>query len=175
LKRLIKAFGYVIFTLLAFVWFIPKVELYYALEELLEPQGIVISHEEVEDSGFALSLIGGDVSASGVTAGHNGLMDLTLLLAYNRFEIRDFRADEALRAFVPPEITFFRVTHHLLMPHKAVIEGEGDFGKAWGEVDLIERKIVIDLELPRDVVKRYGQLIKQLKRTEEGYRYEYTF
>jgi len=54
--KLLKFFAYMLFFVLALIYFLPKAALYFYAEQELQKKRLILSKEEVVDSGFSLKV-----------------------------------------------------------------------------------------------------------------------
>lgn len=176
MKSALKIILYSGFFLAALVWLTPKANLYYALEHQLKPLDIVISDETVEDRGMTFALKEAKVFVKGIESAAIGETSLAVFGAYNRLCIEKVRIDDAMAAMMPQKIDRIAVRHSLINPLVLTVRAEGEFGNADGEVDLLERKLVVNLYPSKLMQTRYTSSLRQLKPMKEGgYQYATSF
>jgi len=163
-----KAAAFLLLFWVALIVFMPKEELYYALEKKLAEEGIEINEAEISEGMFSLDLQGVTVYAKGIKIATVAEVSCFTLLFYTSVEVKDIAVDQALSAMVPTKIASVDLTHSILMPMTVRLSAEGDFGMANGIIDLLERKVHIDLDSP----DKLGGFKQQLTQGEEGWYYE---
>ena len=174
-KRLGKGFLWGIVLLYLIVFFIPKSNLYYLGESFLAKEKIYINGETAADRGWQFALHDAGVIYQGIRAATIPEVSLTTLLVYNSLSVAPFAVSDELSGFLPPQVEAIRITHSLLAPHKLSLYAKGDFGEVTGEVNLLNRTIQADMKISSVMQKNYGAMLRQLKKTKEGYRYASSF
>ena len=127
---------------------------------MLEPMKIFINETGVSDHLLTLNLEGATLIYQDVEAATIDEISLTTLLFYNSLSVSPFRVKEELAGFVPPKIETLRMTQTILMPHRISIEASGDFGSAQGYVDLLARKVRLNITFSSLVNRNYQALLK---------------
>ena len=156
---------------LALIIFMPKQELYFAVERELAKQDVEINEEKIESGLFSLTLSGVKVYVKGIEIASIEEVDIFTLLVYNTVEIKNILFDDSLKSFVPQKIEKSLFVNSLLSPFKVFITTMGSFGLAEGEADMKERTVRIDLLDAKDI-KTIQSL---LKKDEKGWYYESAF
>jgi hypothetical protein len=154
---------------LTVMFFMPKKELYYMLEQKLSAQNIVIAGEVLEEGALSLTIkhpvfyFGG---APMVTA-----KDITLwsLLVYTKADITEMLVAEGLAT--ETSITELHAVHSILSPLRIQIAGESSLGALDGDVKLDERRIHINISKG----SKNRAFAKLLKKGKEGWYYESKF
>ena len=66
-RKIFNFFIYLLFFIIAIIYFTPKIGLYYFAEQKLKPlTGVIISKEELRDNGFSLKIENANISAKGI-------------------------------------------------------------------------------------------------------------
>lgn len=162
--------GVLVFWLAAVI-FMPKQELYFALEEKLAEQGIEINESTISEGLFSLSISGAKVYVKGIEVASIEKIDFFTLLVYSSLEIDQVGFDDSLSAFVPQTIEKSLFLHSVLSPFKVFITTMGSFGLAEGEADLKARKVRIELLDAKEIAPIKGIL----KKDDKGWYYETSF
>jgi len=161
----------ILFFWFAIVAFMPKQELYYALEEKLAEQDIEINETRIEEGLFSLTISGAKVYVKGIEVASIEKIDLFTLLVYSSVDIENILFDDSLKSFVPQKIEKSLFLHSILSPFKVFITTMGSFGLAEGEADMNSRSVRIDLLDPKNIKPIQGLL----KKDEKGWYYETSF
>ena len=155
----------------AFLLFMPKQELYYALEAELLKQGVEINEKQIEEGIFSLSVKEADIYVKGIHIASVDEMQFFTLLFYSSLNIEVLKMDDSLKSFVPLEISKTVLMHSVLSPFEAFVTTMGSFGLAEGIVNLKKRTLRIDLI----DVKEIKTFRSELKKDEKGWYYETSF
>lgn len=175
MKRLIKALAYLVVMLILLVLFLPKVNLYYAAEELMQKQNIYISDEEVYDTGTALELVDSKVFFDKLELMKVDTINISSWLIYSSVKLENIEINEGFSDFLPSDISSIEVKHFFYNPTHINLSGESQDSFFYGDVDLMEKKVLIHLRVGVQSEKRYKTLLRKLNKEEGGYYYEYKF
>ena len=162
--------GFLVFWF-AVIVFMPKQELYYALEKRLAEQGIEINESRIDEGLFSLTLSDIHIYVKGIEVASIEKIDLFTLLVYSSVTIENMIFDDTLRSFVPQKIEKSLFVHSVLSPFKVSISTVGSFGVAEGRVDLKTRSVRIDLLDPKEI----KPIRSLLKKDDKGWYYESSF
>jgi len=175
IKKLLRILLWSLVFIYLAIALLPKEALFYKAERLLEPMKVYINEGDTSDRLLNFKLHDATLLYQDVEAATIEEISLTTLLVYNSLSTTPFAVNEALAGFIPPKIEALSVTHHILMPHKVWIDAAGDFGTATGYIDLLERRVYIDIVFSSLVNRSYPALLKMVKQNGEGYYYEQAF
>ena len=167
-KKILLTLFLLWFALLAFM---PKQEMYYALEKALAEQEIEINEQSIEEGWFSLSIRDASVYGKGIKIAGIEKFTCHTLLFYTKIEIDSVVLDDSLKAMLPQTTDKVLLTYSLLSPLTVWIHAEGVFGTLEGSADLKERKLHIDFT----EVKEIGTIRSELKKGERGWYYEKSF
>lgn len=165
-KRVIGGF----FLLIVLLWLLsPKEELYYLLEKELKKSDIIISNEIVKDRWFGVEILNADIYVKGAKMAKLAELKLNILFLYNSLSIKGIDTNSAFHKDVPKNIEEIKSTYSILDPLKIKLDGLGSFGVLDGEVNLIDRDIIIGFPVVKDI----NPFKKFIKRDETGeWKYE---
>jgi len=159
------------FSLIAFM---PKEELYYALEhKLVKDYGIELNEKSIKSGIFSMDVSDIDVYAEGIKVAHIDSMKFLITLFFNTLDISDISLDKNLNTFLPSsiqEIQKANITYTITSPLKANISIDGNFGKAKGYVDINRTLRINFTELNNPKKLKYI-----LKKDDNGWYYETRF
>lgn len=172
MKKLLIAIFYFLFFIYAFIFLLPKQEIYYFLENKLSPV-FVASNEKVSDKGFVFTLSSLDLAYNSIKTAHVKNASLFLGVFYNNMNINEILVEKSFETFVGKKIKTLQLTQHIFMPHIISINAIGDFGTLNGSINLIKQKISLDLAPSSSFAN--SVLLKSLQKTTKGYRYETNF
>ena len=92
---------------------------------------------------------------------------------YNKMEANGIGLHGIAASFFPKKIKKLEIVYSLLDPTNILLSGNGDFGKFTGYVEIVEKKVVINLVPSSILKKKYSYLMKYLKKNKKYYTYEY--
>ena len=157
---------------LALLLFMPKEELYFALEKNLETQGIRINEKSIETGIFSLNLIDSDIYVKGIKVAHVEKVNIFTLIFTTNINIKALTIDASLKAFAPEKIDQANITHTIFSPMKANILASGSFGNMEGVADLKDHTLRLDFS---NTTKEIDLIRGNLKKDEKGLYYETSF
>ena len=167
-----KFFAYLLFFLVALMYFMPKESIYYFAEKELQKQGVVIAHEEVKDTGFSLELRHLDIYVQSIESASVKELDISLFGLYNGVSAEGIELSSALSSMLPTKIQKATLRYTMLHPLNVELNAVGAFGQLHATLNLKERKIRALLQ-PSSIMKRnYRQALRNFKKQANG-EYEY--
>ena len=156
------------FMLLAFM---PKQELYYKLEQMLEKNDIKINEGRIESGFFSLTLYDSDVYVKGIKLARAEKVNFFTLLFYSYATVDNLTLDDSLKAMLPTHADEVKLTHVVWKPLNIEVSALGDFGGAEGTVNLAESTLRVDF----NDTKAITSLKPKLQEDEKGWYYETSF
>jgi len=175
-KKLFIFLGYTLFFMSALIYFTPKISIYYFLEEELQKQGVVISAEEVVDSGFSLQLSHANVSYKGIDSARVANLEVNIFELYNSVNAQDILLSSAAESFVPLKINTIDVSYSILNPLHVTGNAEGEFGSLEMEYTILENSVELMLEPSKLMLKSHKSTLRNFVKSEDGgYSYVKTF
>jgi hypothetical protein len=167
-----KFFGYVIFFILALMYFMPKESIYYFAEKELKNYNVIIAHEAVKDSGFSLELKHLDIYVEAIESAKVDSVSISLFGVYNTIDANNVHLTEALSSMLPVKIDKVNIRYSIFHPTEITLNAVGAFGTIDAKANLIERKVDALLK-PSSIMKRkYRSTLRNFKKQSNG-EYEY--
>jgi len=166
-----KIFIMIVLSWLAFIVLMPKQELYYKLEEVLEKQSIVLNEKQKDEGMFSLTLHGVDVYVKGIKLASIEKVDFFTLLFYNSVVCEKIVLDDSLKTMAPTQIRSAKAIHGIWAPLKINLSAEGSFGSLEGYVNIGNQNIRLDFNESKGI----EMLKPTLKQDEKGWYYETSF
>ena len=167
---------YFAFFALALMYFTPKQSVYYLLEKELKTYDVIISNEEVKDSGFTLKLENADLFVKSIKSANAKEVNVKIFALYNSVTLSDITLSSVAASFVPLYIDELSVYYSILNPLNIRANGAGEFGEADATFNLLDRTLHIDVQPSDKMKKEYRNSMRQLKKSEDGgYSYDKTF
>lgn len=149
----------------------PKQSLYYALEERLSKEEIVLNEKRIEEGLFGLTLKNVSVYAKGIHVATIQEIEFFTLLFYSSIEMKGLRVDDSLKSMVPQETESASLKHLLYDPLLVSVEASGTFGAMVGDINLNDRNVHLDFNESENI----EMLGPQLKKGDKGWIYETSF
>jgi len=173
MKRIGSFVAYLIITLVLVLFFLPKINLYYQAETLLERYKITISNEKLFDSGLGFKIKEGTVYFDDLIVAKIDEISIVSLILHNTIKVSPFSFSKDMEQFLPLAIENLNITHSVLNPIHVKIESSGDFGSLEGDIALYDRNISLVLIPSKLLIKQKPFWMKRLKKDSQGgYRYE---
>ncbi len=157
--------------ILGLVLFMPKINLYYTLENFLKKEHIMIKEGAIKDRWVALEIKDASVFYDGVASLEAKEIDILPWIFYDKVTLKDVRPAKALTSMFDAKADSITLTYSLLSYKTIMIAAEGDFGTLRGYIDLRERKIHLVLA-PSKKFKNHQVVREYFKKQEEGLVYE---
>ena len=174
--KLSKLLAYVMFFILALIYFMPKESVYYYLEKELQKQKIILSDEEIIDNGFSLQLNNTKLSYDSIESANVENINIKIFLVYNSLSVSNVRLLDVASSFVPLHVDTINIKYTIFNPLNIVAESNGEFGQASAEVNILDRNISMVLKPSPMMLKKYRATLRNLKKNKAGeYKYEKTF
>ena len=175
-KKLSIFFGFVLFFLLALMYFTPKENIYFALESELEKYDIIISNEKINDSGFTLKLSDAEIFFKSIKSADIKEIDIKIFGIYNSLSMSDIKLSSAASSFLPLNIEKVTITHSIFNPLNINIYELGDDGEVEGSFNLVDMALHIIFHPSELMLKEYKNSMREFKKSEDGeYVYDKTF
>ena len=174
--KVFKLFGLMIFFILSLIFFMPKVNLYYKLEQVLQQQNIIISNEKLNDNGFNLEIKDATVFFDSLESAKIEHLDISTLILYQSLNIQNIKLSGIASSFIPISIENISIKHMIINPLNITISANGEFGTLNGSLHIIDKNLHITLKLSKQMLKRYKKTLKYLEKNKNGdYNYDTIF
>jgi len=170
--RALKTLAYILFFILAVVYFLPKLNLYYFAEQELQKQKIIISNETIIEQMFSLELQKAILSYESVDVATISKADVQLFVLYNTLTLQDVNLSSMASTFVPLQVDTLEVKYTILNPLTIYMHSKGAFGEADAMLQIKDRNITILLKPSSLMQKQYANSMRKLKKNNNG-EYEY--
>ncbi|NOR57772.1 MAG: hypothetical protein GQ474_04540 [Sulfurimonas sp.] len=175
-KKISIFFAYTIFFLLALMYFTPKESIYFSFEEKLKQVDVVISSEQVKDSGFILNITDADIYFKSISTAKINKTSITIFAFYNSVSLKGITLSSTAKSFAPLNVESAKVVYSIFNPLNASIEAVGEFGELEGEFNIVESSLHLELKPSQKMLKNYQSSLRKLSKTENGeYVYDKTF
>lgn len=172
--KILKIAVYTLTALFLFVAIAPKKNLYFLAEEELLKHKIVLSGETIHNGMLYFEVRDANIYYEDIYAGRLERLKIYPLIFWNRISLENLKIDKALSRFVPPNTELLLARYSLLNPIGIELQGEGSFGSFFGEVNLIDRNISIELNASKEM-QSYRDITKKMKKIDGKLRYEQSF
>lgn len=174
--KLKSILGYGLLVLITILYFIPKTNLYYQLEHTLQPHGIVIHNEHVDDMWFWLEITDAQLYVQKIESLHVKSIKVLLFGGYNKINLEGITLASTLGQFVPKEIETASLHYALYNPFNISGTALGDLGKAEITIDLYDGVLEVKLEASDLMKSHFSATLQNFTKDKKGaYHYEYRF
>lgn len=171
-KKILKFFAYLLFFIASLIYFIPKTSIYYFAEQQLKPLAIIVSSEDVRDSGFSLLIEDADISVKSIESAKISKVEIGVYLLYNSVSLNGIALSGMAENFVPINVESVEFTHSVFDPLSLHLSANGEFGEASGTFNILDNNLSINLKPSKLMKSKYKNTLRTLKKTENG-EYEY--
>ena len=172
MKRLIKVLGYIVFTIMITIALLPKVDLYYKLEQILKREHIILSDEIPSDKILFFNLKDILLFYNDINVAKVYNTSLSPFIFYNRLTIENIKLDKTLKIFFPEKINKIVVTYSIVDPINVHISSKGIFGEAIGTFNLKTKKLHIVLTPSADMKRDHANTLSMMKSQNGQYIYD---
>ena len=175
-KKIVFFFAYLLFFIVALIYFTPKSSIYFALEEELKKYDIVVSGEEIIDNGFTLEIKSANVSLKSIESATLSQTSIKIFVLYNSLSFKDILLSSTAKSFVPLHVDVIEIVYSISNPFVVTAYGTGEFGKVEAEFDIVDRNFHLDL-MPSEVMQKgYRSTLSNLNKNDNGdFSYDKTF
>ncbi len=167
-KKLIRLLSYTLFFLLALMYFMPKQNLYYFVENLLVPHAIILSSEEVVDKGFTLDVNHATLSLKSIESATIEQIHFKMFALYNAISFENITLSSAIKSLVPQHVAMAEISYTLFDPFFINASLSGEFGEAQARLQIFEKTVHIELVPSDKMLKEYKTTLQNMSKTESG-------
>ena len=172
MKLLFKPLGFIVFFLLSAFVFLPKINMYYLLEEVLLKNRIVITNENTNSGLFDLKVNNADIVYKKQSLAHVESLNFRSFIFFNNIHIYKIKLTNEKIKKIPKKIENIEFSHSVLNPLYINIQSNGRFGNLKGHIHLAQKKLVLTLKASGFMKKEYPQILKKMNHKKGEYTYE---
>jgi|GEM_PF-844534 len=177
MKRVLLFLSYFLLFLAFFIYFIPKVNLYYQVENIIKKRDFIISNERVKETMFGIEMENGQIHYRGIHIGELNRLKALLLGAYNEVSLRNLSITDDFAAYFPKKVKSLSLYYSII--HPATIQIKGIVNKkspVRGTFGIKNKKLHLVIDLSKEPRLQKEAWIHQLKNIGKGvYTYETNF
>ena len=167
-KKVLKFFIYLLFFKAMLIFFMPKENLYYLAEKELAKKSLVISKENIKDSGFIFNIENAHISMKEIQSAVISNIELKLFLFFNRLRVENIHISQSFKNFLPLNIDKVDISYSILDPLNIIIKADGGFGVLNGSFNLIDRALFVVLKPSKLMYLDYKTLLRNFKKNKDG-------
>jgi len=169
-----KITSFIFVFYIAFIFLMPKENLYFSVEKFLKQNNIIVSNEKTVDFWAFLDIRDGDLYYRELKIAHIKDTKAFVYLFFNAVLIKDIKASKEIKNLFDFRIDKIFVKNSIIKPFDIFIKGEGNIGKFDAVVDL-DKKILKVVLQPDKKFQNNKTVREFFKKSKEGYIYEYSF
>lgn len=173
---MVKFFKFFLFVFLFFaslIYFFPKINGYYLLENELQKYKVVLSDEDVKDRGFSLEIEHANLSFESIQSAHVEKVTVTTLGIYNSLHVEDIRLLDVASSFIPLKVQNIDVRYSIMDPFNILGEAKGEFGELTLKLHVKDQKVSIILNPSKLMLGQYKNTLNYMRKNSKGeYVYE---
>ena len=175
-RKLAIFFSFVLFFLIALMYFTPKENIYFAVENELKKYDVIVSNEKINDSGFSLILEDAEIFFKSIKSADVKEINIKIFGIYNSLSMSNITLSKAAGSFLPLNIEKVSITHSILNPLNINIYELGDNGEIEGSFNIMEMALHIIFHPSELMLKEYKNSMREFKKSEDGeYVYDKNF
>ena len=174
--KISKIFAYFVFFILALIYFLPKLNLYYYLENELQNHQIVLKEKIKIGTGFALELKSTDVFYNSIDIAKVENIKLKIFFLYNTMQVKNVKLSNLAASFIPEDIEQIDIRYSIINPLNIVAHLNGGFGVANINFNVLDKNVSVDLIPSKIMLQRYQNTLRNFTKTgDKEYKYVKTF
>ena len=174
--KLSKIFGYVVFFLLALMYFSPKVNLYYFLEKKLSEKSVIIDDEQVVDNGFSLSIKNAKINIKSIQSATVQEVNVKVFGLYNAVSLENIKLSSVAASMIPTDVASVNIRYTIFNPLNITADAVGGFGEAEITFSILDMALHLDLIPSKKMLSSHRSTLRSLKKSKEGdYSYDKIF
>ena len=170
--KIVRFFAYMLFFIVALMYFMPKESVYFFVEKQLQKYHVVIAHESVKDKGLSLELRHLDVYVESIQSAKIENLDISFFGVYNEVKAHNIELSTAVASMLPTKIESVNIKYSILSPLNVRLNAVGAFGTLQGVANIKERKITAELKPSSLMQRKYKSALRNFKKQANG-EYEY--
>jgi len=174
--KISKIFAYFIFFILALIYFLPKLNLYYYLENELQNYKVILTEKAKEDTGFSLKLKEADIFYDSIEVAKVENINLKIFVLHNTMQVKNVKLSNLTSSFMPEDIKQIDIRYSIINPLNIVAHINGGFGVANINFNVLDKNVSVDLTPSKLMLQRYQNTLRNFTKTgDKEYKYVKTF
>lgn len=166
-----KMILFIAIFLIGIILFMPKVNLYYTLENFAKKEHVEIKEGSLKDRWIDLNIKDATLFYDGIASIEADVLTIAPWIFYNKVTAVGVSPTKEIKSMFDATADKVTLTYSVLDYKRIMIEAEGDFGEIKGAVDVIEQKVRLILS-PSEKFKNNTLVRQYFKKEEEGLVYE---
>jgi len=162
--RFIKIFAYFVFFVFVFIYFMPKLNFYYYLQNRLQSYKIILSEHSKKDTGFSFLFKDTEIFYDKVPVAKIKKSDLKLFFVYNSISLNNVKLSDMTSSFLPRDIEKIDIVYSIVDPFGVNIYINGGFGKANARIDVLDKNISMVVKPSKIMFLKYKNTLGYLNK-----------
>ena len=130
---------------------------------------------DIKDDYLSLDINDLTVNYNKINIAKVNQVSISSLFFITKIEVNNVKTDEALKSFIPGYIKEVEFIYSLLNPLNITINADFGKGNAFANIDLINHKMVINLDVSKSFMNKYNDLKSKFKKNGKYYTYEFKY
>lgn len=172
MKKIFKLFFYLFLLVFFIIALLPKEAIYNYFEHKLLMQKIIISNEQRNEKLLSLDINNAKIYYEGINVANVEKASFLGLLLYNDINISNVRVLKSLSNIIPSSIKTINIKYTILDYEHIYIKSSGAFGNLSGTLNILNRKLVLELEASSIMKRNYNKLLRNMKLKNGKYLWE---
>jgi len=175
IKLLKYLFIFVVF-LEALIIFAPKQRLFNALLHELDINKVNLNSYVFSEDLFFINLKNTNLLYDDIDIAKVNQTNIESYVFYNEIKVNKIKIDESLNSILPSKIDEINIVYSILNPLYVDINVYSPLYKAKGYVDILNKKLIMSINLSKQFKSKYPKIMRQLKfdKDTKEYIYEYS-
>ncbi len=175
-KKIILFLVLSIAFVLIFAFFLPKKNLFYFVQKELSSLHVTCNAKNIQENGYHLKIQNGILYIDGVDLLRWKESVSSIYLLHNKVILKGIHLSDLAKDFLPLNIQNIQLRYTVFDPLRLSLKGYGDFGKAQGYVDLIHKKVFLNVSPSQQMQRKYYKTLRYLHKDKQGeFQYEYNY
>lgn len=175
MRTIFKYLIYLVSLILFLLILLPKENIYFKIEQVLENQGVVISNEIFNNKLLGFDINAADVFYKELYFSNINRFDFQTYIISSKVKMDGIRFSNGFSKMIPTPIENITLTHSIFDFKHVKIDGNSSFGKLDGNIDLLSRKIILYFDATNSMKSRYSNVLRMMKQKDGRYIYEYNY
>jgi len=176
MKKLLKYLLYLVLFCFMMIVFLPKLNIYYLGLEKLQASKVKLVAQNVEDNYISFDIENLDAYFNSINVAKIESTSIHTYILSSSLTLSNIKANDVLKTFIPEYIKKVTISHNLFKdPFQLDLQLLFKKGNAFGHIDLVKNKIVINLDVSNTFIRKYKNITNKFKKNGKYYTYEYQY
>jgi len=167
--RILLLGGVFVFFMMAFL---PKKNLFYALEAYLATKSIYLSNEKLSEKFFGLDIHTMEIAYETIMACQVKKVSSSFFIFWNSIDVENIHLQTMGLGFLPKTIESLQISYGVLNPFIFSIDAISPIGVIQGNYNLRSKMLVLTLVPSKEAKTQYSSILKNFKEDKGSYSYE---